>query len=721
MGTINKSGQASITNGKLGTTTNYSLGSTGTTKYSLNKGGALVTTQWLIAGVPWSKTLIPGDTIEHSWQLGSTGTTEYNMGAGGSKTLKYTLDPGGNITESNGRLSGKSGTASYTLGTGSQSNIKASLGKGSTQTYTVGPGGSSTISITEAGVPTTITLGPGDSSTTTITEGAKAVLESESVHDPANPKVESMDYDVGDDGSTDNTFGGNVWDVWLFQPYFVNGFPEERTDFDPICVVMPRGEYNPGCPGRLPSFIQSNGDYPPGTNCRYILIGSATKNGVTGFWDVTQNAIGTLTFATENTKQDITTDSPEVAPLEVVNHYQTSVFGYPGFWQLRVGRGGNVWRPINEDCDKQLRTDVITPSAVVGLNVGSNVDSGWASDEGYVDIYEESDYYVYAYKVETDEDTYFYIYVTTDGTLDSACPVVLPEEIETPIVDHTVQVLRVAVAYFEEGRWHVSQKVVGSIAWPQTTGAEPYVPPPEQFETRVVAGVEEGEWQVQVAKGRVITGGGRSAVGEWDIQAFAVYPTGANVVGTDTASPYANLGGHVKITNAAAGGSNTWHVLILSNPSEANFPLLSVVADGSDAYTKSTPWTSRVAWIDVCPYTVAVLTIPDPPYEAYLKYFNTVEGVHQVNYNCQRLKVATIYWDGTFSQWIVRQWLIGSLTNPDINWWNGNREYDTESGVPSWASTIEYATEQAAWLGAWTGYSKWDGSGSHPSVNLLTS
>ena len=721
MGTINKSGQASVVNGKLGTTTSYSLGSTGTTKYSLNKGGALVTTQWLIAGVPWSQTLIPGDTIEHSWQLGSTGTTEYNMGRNGSKTLKYTLDPGGNIEESNGRVKGKSGTASYTLGPGSQSNVTATLGKGSTQSYTVGTGGSSTIDMVIDGIPQTVTLGPGDSSTTTITEGATAVLESESTYNATTPPEETMEYDVGEDGSTDNTWGDTVWDVWLFQPYFVNGLPDERTDFDPICVVMPRGEYTPGCPGMLPSFIQDNGDYPAGTNCRYILVGSAT-NTITG-WKVTQNAIGTLTFATENTKNDVTTDNPMVAPspAEVVNHYQTSVFGYPGFWQLRVGRGGNVWRPILGDCDKQLRTEEITPAASVGLNPGTDVYSPYASDDGYVNLYEESDYYVYAYKVETDEDTFFYIYVTTDSNLDSACPVILPEEIPTPIVDHTVQVLRVAEVYYTAPNWYVNQRVIGSIAWPQTIGAAPATPAPEQFETRVVAGVEEGEWQVQVAKGRVITGGGRSAVGEWDIQAFAVYPTGANVVGTDTASPYANLGGHVKITNAAAGGSNTWHVLILSNPSEANFPLLSVVADGSDAYTKSTPWTSRVAWIDVCPYTVAVLTIPDPPYEVDLKYFNTVEGVHQVNYNCQRLKVATIYWDGTFSQWIVRQWLIGSLTNPDINWWNGNREYDTAGGTPSWATTIDYATEQAAWLGAWTGYSKWDGSGSHPSVNLLTS
>jgi hypothetical protein len=118
---------------------------------------------------------------------------------------------------------------------------------------------------------------------------------------------------------------------------------------------------------------------------------------------------------------------------------------------------------------------------------------------------------------------------------------------------------------------------------------------------------------------------------------------------------------------------------------------------------------------------MSIIIVPDPPYEVNLKNYDTVEAKHQVNYNCQRLKVAELYWDGTFSQWTVRQWLIGSLTNPDINYHNGNREYEVLPGdpPPSWATDIDYSTEQAAWNGPWTGYTKWDGSGSNPSVNLL--
>jgi hypothetical protein len=729
MGTFNKSGQASITNGKLGTTTNYSLGSTGTTKYSLNKGGALVTTQWLIAGVPWSKTLIPGDTIEHSWQLGSTGTTEYNMGRNGSKTLKYTLDPGGNIEESNGRITGKTGTASYTLGTGSRSDVTATLGKGSTQTYTVGPGGSSTISITEAGVPTTITLGPGDSSTTTITEGATAVLESESVYDPDNPKVESMDYDVGEDGSTDNTWGGDTWDVWLFQPYFINGFPDESTDFDPICVVMPRGEYNPGCPGRLPSFIQDNGDYPAGTNCRYILVGSAYK-GADG-WKITQNCIGTLTFATENSKQD---ENPQVAPEEIVNHYQVEVFGAPDNWQLRVGRGGNIWRPVLGDCDKQLRTDIITPASFVGINPGSITTSPWASDDGYVNIYEESNYYVYAYKVETLEDAYFYIYVTTDGNLDSSCPVTLPEEIETPTVEHTVQVLRVAEIDWDGVNWNVNQRVLGSITWPnqQVEGIE-------EFKVNIN---RDGLFtKVKVARGRVLA---RCAdlttqtqsfpapsfnyvaykpqcLKEFNVKNFAVYQDGALYPGTSTSSPWASDNGYVLLPLTSG---NSFGVYLVMNQFDASgyisgAPYLAVIADTdeNEALEKSRPYGDGSC--DSVEYYSNQVLEEQPalgPYYLYVKTdvtpsYSFESGVK--NYNCQRVKIASITNLGgdVFS---VTQHLIGTLTIPSQFNHKGlvsGIVPNHTTGLNDWmtnpfAAWPLYSSQNTAWNGTWSGYTK---------------
>jgi hypothetical protein len=728
MGTFNKSGQASITNGKLGTTTNYSLGSTGTTHYSLNKGGALVTTQWLISGVPFSQTLIPGDTIEHSWQLGSTGTTEYNMGRNGSKTLKYTLDPGGNIEESNGRITGKSGTASYTLGPGSSSNVKATLGKGSTQSYTVGPGGSATIDMVIDGVPQTVTLGPGDSSETTITEGAEAILECSSTYDSENPPEESIVYDVGEDGSTDNTWGDSTWDVWLFQPYNVTA----KTDYNPICVVMPRGEYTPGCPGRLPSFIQDNGDYPAGTNCRYILVGSANYS-ING-WKITQNCIGTLTFPTEAPKDEITTDTPKVAPEDIVNHYQTEVFGGPGNWQLRVGRGGNIWRPILSDCDKQLRTEVITPAASVGLNPGTDVYSPYASNDGYVNLYEETDYFVYAYKVETLEDAIFYIYVTTDGNLDTSCPVTLPEEIETPSVDHTVQVVRVAEVYYETPNWYVNQRVIGSITWPnqQAEGIE-------EFKVKII---RDGLFtKVKVARGRVLA---RCAelttqtqsypapsfnyveykppcLKEFNVKNFAVYQDGSLYPGTFTSSPWASDDGYVLLPMTSG---HSFGVYLVMNQFDASgyisgAPYLAVMADTdeNEAYEKTTPYGDG-SCDSVEYYSNQVLEeLPGfGPYYLYVKtdvtpQYSFESGVK--NYNCQRVKIASITNLGG-DVFGVTQHLIGTLTLPSQFNHKGlvsgivpdHTGSSTDWLTNPFASWPLYSAQNTAWNGTWSGYTK---------------
>jgi hypothetical protein len=706
MGTIRKSGQASITNGKLGTTTNYSLGSTGTTHYSLNKGGGLVTTQWLIAGVPWSQTLRSGDTIQHSWQLGRTGTTSYNMGRNGTKTLKYTLDPGGDIVESNGKLSGKSGTASYTLGTGSRSDVKATLSKGSTQSYTVGTGGSSTITMVIDGIPQTVTLGEGDSSTTTIEEGAEAVLECSSTYDADHPPVESMTYDVGEDGSTDNTWGSDIWDVWLFQPYNVG----TKTDYNPICVVMPRGEYTPGCPGRLPSFIQDNGDYAPDTNCRYILVGSAYHSAEG--WKITQNCIGTLTFPTEATKKDVTTDNPSVAPDEIVNHYQAEVFGAPGNWQLRVGRGGNVWRPVLGACDKQLRTEVITPAASVGLNPGSITTSPWASDDGYVNIYEESDYYVYAYKVETLEDTYFYIYVTTDSTLDSACPPTLPEEIPTPVVTHTVQVLRVAEVYWETPNWYVNQRVIGSITWPSSGGS--VAADPEQFKVEVSGN------NVKVAKGRIVAMHSSDfplmytldqKMLEFNVEGFAVYPDGSRVEGGNPNSVWCSQNGYVTITNAE--DKNDWGVYIIRNQlgpygDLGTYPLLAVMADDSDAYDKSKafpPGTGSSGQYHWGAYQEIINVTISGPDGGSGKLIGSVMPYALQNFCCERLKIASITWDADTSKWVVTQHLIGSLTIPSNIVGGVVTEVTTLPPYPT-SSLPGFKTECQAWFDAWTGYTK---------------
>jgi hypothetical protein len=726
MGTINKSGQAGITNGKLGTTTNYSLGSTGTTKYSLNPNGGLVTTQWLIAGVPFTQTIRQGDSLQQNWTLGKTGSTSYNMGAGNSKVLKYTLDPGGDVTESNGRLSGKTGTASYTLGNGSSSQVKATLGKDSTQTYTLGPGGSSTIDMVVDGTPSTVTLGPGDSVTTIITDGAEALLESSSTYDPDTPPVESMDYDVGEDGFTDNTFGGNVWQVWIFQPY--NRVTKE--DFNPICVVMPAGEYDPGCPGRLPSFIQSNGDYPPNTNCRAVLVGTATKNATTGGWNVDQKAIGTITIPTDD--RDVYIPDPPDLQDPYINQYQVKVETKDEvdgdilipYTVLKIGRGGNVWNPSLDGPMKhslQKRVDVITVDPRIGRNAnfGSDETSPWANNDGYFVLAQGVYTYVYAFKVTYNQGATsdYYIYVSEDDELapeDGA--IGLPPGI-TASGEYQVDGFLVGeVNWTGLGDPVVQQRVVGAITWP------PYVEPRKYQPFEVVVAPQGDEVidpdSIQIVKGDILWTNSKGynlgytppdgrftpvlqgqAIKAW------VYPEGSLDAGTDTDSPFINNGGRFHLEQGTV-----YNLFIIGNQdsgtagSQFGNVSLALIADGSDAFDKTKPFYSgymQRSWHNICiPHQLSdgsTLWTPGPGF--------------LVNYNCQRYLVARIYHNEV--KWVVDQRLYGPVTISDDLIFDGMYI----APVGPYDPVTVYQTEQDAWGGAWVGYVK-DGNPDNCTIQV---
>jgi hypothetical protein len=726
MGTITKSGQAGITNGKLGTTTNYSLGSTGTTKYSLNPNGGLVTTQYLISGVTFTKTIRQGDSLEQNWTLGRTGSTTYNMGAGNSKTLKYTLDPGGDVTESNGRLSGRTGTASYTLGSGSSSKVNATLGAGSSQAYTLGPGGSSTIKTTINGVEETVTLGPGDSANTIITDGAQAALESNSTYDPDTPPVETMEYAVGDDGFTDNTFGGDVWRVWILQPYNI----KEKTDFGPICVVMPAGEYDPGCPGRLPTFIQANGDYPPNTNCRYILVGSARKSPSTGAWVVEQNAIGTLTMPTDD--RDVYIPDPPDLQDPYVNQYQVKVESkeevdgdvITNYSVLKVGRGGNVWNPSLDGPMKhslQKRVDVITVDPRMGRNAnfGSDETSPWANNDGYFVLAQGVYTYVYAFKVTYNQGATsdYYIYVSEDDELapeDGA--IGLPPGITASGEFQVDGFLVGEVNWTGMGVPVVQQRVVGAITWP------PYVEPRKYQPFEVVVAPQGDEVidpdSIQIVKGDILWTNSKAlefyANSEPDfkptfqgqaIKAW-VYPEGSLTAGTDTDSPFINNGGRFHLEQGTV-----YNLFIIGNQdsltagSQFGNVTLALIADGSDAYDKTKPFASGYMgrtwkWAFYPTYNEATGYIQQP----------SLEGT-PLDYNCQRYLVARIYHNEV--KWVVDQRLYGPVTiSDDLAF--GGFYFLPEGGSPP---TRVYQTEQDAWGGAWVGYVK-DGNPDNCTIQV---
>ena len=94
---------------------------------------------------------------------------------------------------------------------------------------------------------------------------------------------------------------------------------------------------------------------------------------------------------------------------------------------------------------------------------------------------------------------------------------------------------------------------------------------PEQFKVKMVGD------KVMVAKGRVVaqalTAMPTTMTLEYDVQGFAVYPTGKLTTGTDAASVWCSQGGNVEILKSTPGateedpptGSNAWGVYLIRN------------------------------------------------------------------------------------------------------------------------------------------------------------
>jgi hypothetical protein len=88
------------------------------------------------------------------------------------------------------------------------------------------------------------------------------------------------------------------------------------------------------------------------------------------------------------------------------------------------------------------------------------------------------------------------------------------------------------------------------------------------------------------------------------------------------------------------------------------------------------------------------------------------------NYNCQRLRIATIAWDSINIKWVVTQHLAGPITIPYNIFNGGTYEIKTSDTDPTWFTTPNNETEQQDWEGAYTGSTKWDGTGTNPTQSI---
>ena len=268
------------------------------------------------------------------------------------------------------------------------------------------------------------------------------------------------------------------------------------------------------------------------------------------------------------------------------------------------------------------------------------------------------------------------------------------------------------------------------ILFPEVT---PYGP--EQFK------VEMSGDRVKVAKGRVIAMhslttnpvfSAQQALLEFNVQGFAIYPTGSRTEGTDIPNSIWASDGYVTIQKyvpasgeVPASGSNTWGVYIVRNQAESGggtgtLPLLAVMADGSDAYTKSTAFPTDTEGHYVWgAYQKTLGVIVDGGSGGSGNLLVEMLNYALQNYAAERIKVASIVWEN--DAWKVTQLLIGTLTLPGyiggglITWTT-----DPVPGYPS-ATLPGYKATNDNWWAAWTGYTKLLTTGSGYTTDVVAS
>ena len=251
------------------------------------------------------------------------------------------------------------------------------------------------------------------------------------------------------------------------------------------------------------------------------------------------------------------------------------------------------------------------------------------------------------------------------------------------------------------------------IQFPQPA---PYI---EQFKVQMLGN------RLMVAKGRVVaqalTAMPTTMTLEYDVQGFAVYPTGKLTTGTDAASIWCSQNGDVEIQKFTPGeteedpptGSNSWGVYLIRNRDNIGdvgqvvMPFLAVMADGSDAETYSKPWNTTGQHGDLREYYIIrqrqSVEITTPTEVVYGGIVQSFHGAVK-RYNCQRIKIASVNWyDAT--GWVITQHLIGTLYMPNNVHFYGELDYEAGDDAPDIDWPLNSA-ENEDWSGTWTGYDK---------------
>jgi hypothetical protein len=221
-----------------------------------------------------------------------------------------------------------------------------------------------------------------------------------------------------------------------------------------------------------------------------------------------------------------------------------------------------------------------------------------------------------------------------------------------------------------------------------------------------------------------------SCLREYNLIGMAVYPTGSKTAPTVANTTLIDEGATFTLVPPVAPATTKEyafsvilnHYNIASGTLSAGVPYAALMEVGGDAYTKTTPWRNETAcdlqtWTNAFQIAPVSISIPDAPYEV-----NGNLEIGQVNklknYNCQRVRIATISWNSTTSAWVVTQHLVGPITIPFNIFYEGPYRWEDDGFTPpSWWTTPDYETEQIAWEGSYTGSTKWSG-GTNPTQSI---
>jgi hypothetical protein len=183
----------------------------------------------------------------------------------------------------------------------------------------------------------------------------------------------------------------------------------------------------------------------------------------------------------------------------------------------------------------------------------------------------------------------------------------------------------------------------------------------------------------------------------------------------------------VEIANANNDGTDSWGVYLIRNrdgggeSGNIDKPFLAVMADGSDAETKSKPWNTTGQHGDLREYYIIrqkqSVEITTPTEVVYGGIVQSFHGAVK-RYNCQRIKVASLNWYLS-TGWVITQHLIGSLYMPNNVHFYGELDYEAGDDAPDIDWPLN-SSENDDWSGSWTGYDKnFNSSGLTRTVEIL--